>query len=80
MLPFDLFYCTLYYKNLIKTLFGKFEECFCDALLSLKTFWQRQSNFFMIICSQIVLANAKLVRIIVYMKADIEDKSRTFLK
>ena len=34
----------------------------------------------MIICFQIVLANAKLVRIIVYMKVDIEDKSRTFLK
>ena len=37
---FDLFYCTLcYYKTLIKTLlFEQFEECFCDAFLSLKTF------------------------------------------
>ena len=32
------------------------------------------------ICFQIVLANAKLVWIIVYVKVDIEDKSRPFLK
>ena len=29
------------YKNVIKTLFEKFEECFHDALLSVKTFWKR---------------------------------------
>ena len=40
--PLDLLYYTLfYYKNLIKTLFEKFGECFCDALLYVKTFWER---------------------------------------
>ena len=34
----------------------------------------------MIICFQIVLANAKLVWIILSMKVDIEVKSYTFLK
>ena len=61
-------------------LFEQFEEWFCDALLSVKTFWQRQSKFFMIICFQIALANAKLVWIILSMKVDIESETPTFQK
>ena len=37
----DAIWFILFYCNLIKTLFEKSEECFCDALISVKTFWKR---------------------------------------
>ena len=75
-----LLHLALWKLNKNFALVEKFEECSCDALLSAKKLWKRSSKFFIIICFQRVLANTKLVWIILSMKVDMEFKSCKFLK